>query len=188
VQGNIAVSDFLQPDFRPGIFVGQQGKFRTIISAAPFTEQFGQPVLNVKGTVAFQWSFFDDNGNFISTIVTSKGGPLTTIASTASASGYGFFRSGPAINGKDEVAFAALTADFTLDGIFTGPDPVADRVVVSGDTIGAGTVAPSSIQFCQGGINDAGEVAFIAMLDDPTAQFGFRFVVVRAEPLIENQQ
>ncbi len=32
-------------------------------------------------------------------------------------------------------------------------------------------------------INDKGEVAFTALLDDPTAQFGFRFVVVRAEPL-----
>jgi len=58
-----------------------------------------------------------------------------------------------------------------------------DRVVVSGDAIGTGTVAPSSIQFCEGGLNDKGEVAFTALLDDPTAQFGFRFVVVRAEPL-----
>jgi len=100
---------------------------------------------------------------------------------------YGFFNSGPAINNKDDVAFSASTADFTLDGIFTGPDPVLDRVVVAGDAIGAGTVASSSLQFCQGGINDSEEVAFIATLDDPTAQFGFRFVVVRAEPLQANQ-
>jgi hypothetical protein len=178
--GDIAVSEFLQSDFQPGIFVGQQGRFRTIISAAPFTEQFGQPVLNDKGTVGFQRHFFN-NGTFVSAIVTSNGGALTTLASTAS--GYGFFTAGPAINSQAEVAFAAITADFTLDGIFTGPDPVADRVVVSGDAIGAGTVASSSIQFCEGGINDAGEVAFITTLDDPTAQFGVRFVVVRAEPL-----
>jgi hypothetical protein len=38
------------------------------------------------------------------------------------------------------------------------------------------------IQFCKGGLNDKGEVAFIALLDDPTAQLGFRSVVVRAEP------
>ena len=56
------MSDFLQLDFRPGIFVGQEGKFRTIISAAPFTDQFGQPVLNDKGTVGFQRNFFDNNG------------------------------------------------------------------------------------------------------------------------------
>jgi hypothetical protein len=179
LHGDIAVSESLQPDFQPGIFVGQQGKFRTIIAAAPFTDQFGQPVLNDKGTVGFQRSFFD-SGNFVSTIVTSNGGPLTTLASTAS--GYGFFTAGPAINGKDEVAFSAITADFSLDGIFTGPDPVADHVVVSGDVIGAGTIAPFSIQFCEGGLNDSGEVAFIATLNDPTAQFGFRFVVVRAEP------
>ena len=106
---------------------------------------------------------------------------MTTIASTAS--GYGFFNSGPAINNKGEVAFAAITADFSVNGIFTGPDPVADRVVAPGDAIGAGTVASFGIQFCEGGINDSGEVAFIALLDDPTAQFGFRFIVVRAEPL-----
>jgi len=62
LHGDIAVSDFLQLDFRPGIFVGQEGKFRTIISAAPFTDQFGQPVLNDKGTVGFQRNFFDNNG------------------------------------------------------------------------------------------------------------------------------
>ena len=179
--GDIAVSESLQPDFRPGIFVGQQGTFRTITSAEPFTEQFGQPALNDKGTVAFQRNFFDTDGNFVSTIVTSSGGPLTTIASTAS--GYGAFNSGPAINNKDEVAFAAITADFSLNGIFTGPDPVADRVVVAGDAIGVGIVASFGLQFCEGGLNDKGEVAFTALLDDPTAQFGFRFVVVRAEPL-----
>lgn len=179
--GDIAVSESLLPDFRPGIFVGQRGKFRTITSAAPFAEQFGQPVLNEKGTVGFQRSFFDTEGNFVNTIVTSKGGPLRTVASTAS--GYGFFNSGPAINKEGEVAFSAHTADFSLDGIFTGPDPVSDRVVVAGDVIGAGTVAPSSLQFCEGGLNDSGEVSFIATLDDPSAQFGFRFVVVRAEPL-----
>ena len=175
------MTEALQPDFRPGILVGQQGKFRTIISAEPFAEQFGQPVLNDKGTVAFQRGFFDPDGNFVRTIVTSEGGPLHTVASTEG--GYGFFNAGPAINNKDEVAFSALTADFALDGIFTGPDPVADRVVVAGDAIGTGTVAPSSLQFCEGGLNDKGEVAFTALLDDPTAQFGFRFVVVRAEPL-----
>jgi hypothetical protein len=182
LHGDIAVSEALQPDLRPGIFVGQQGKFRTIISAAPFAEQFGQPVLNDKGTVGFQRGFFDNDGNFVRTIVTSNGGPLTTLASTAS--GYGFFIAGPALNSKDEVAFSALTTDFSLDGIFTGPDPVSDRIVVSGDVIGAGTVVPFGIQFCEGGINDSGEVAFIATLDDATVPVvGVRFVVVRAEPL-----
>jgi hypothetical protein len=181
--GDIAVTDFLQPDFQPGIFVGQRGRFRTIISAAPFTEQYGQPALNDHGTVAFQRNFFD-NDAFVSTIVSSEGGPLKTIASTADS--YGFFNSGPSINNHGEVAFAAFTADFSLDGIFTGPDPVADRVVAAGDAIGAGTVLPFSIQFSQGGLNDRGEVTFTAILDDPTAQFGLRFVVVRAEPIHGN--
>lgn len=181
--GDIAVAEFLQDDFRPGIFVGQQGRFRTIISAEPFAEQYGQPVLNERGTVGFVRNFFD-NGNFVSTVATSDGGPVKTIASTAA--GYGFFNSGPAINNHDEVAFHAFTSDFSLNGIFTGPDPVADRVVAVGDTIGAGTVF--SLQFSEGGLNDKGEVAFTALLDDPTAEFGFRYVVVRAEPLHGNQQ
>jgi len=180
-RGDIAVSDFIQPDFRPGVFVGQRGRFRTIASAAPSSEQFGQAVLNDRGTAGFQHSFFDSNGNFVSTIATGSGGPLATRASTAA--GYGFFTAGPDINNDGEVAFSAIVTDFSVSGIFTGADPVANRVVVDGDAIGAGTVSPFSIQFCPGGLNDKGQVAFIATLDDPTAQFGFRFVVVRAEPI-----
>jgi hypothetical protein len=153
-RGDIAVSDFLQPDFRPGIFVGKRGRFRTIVSADPSAEQFGQPVLNDHGTAGFLRSFVD-NGNFVSSIVTTDGGPVKTIASTAG--NYGFFNSGPAINDKGEVAFSAFTADFSLSGIFTGPDPVADRVVAPGDAIGTGTVAPFGIQFSEGGLNDRGK-------------------------------
>ena len=48
----------------------------------------------------------------------------------------------------------------------------------TGDKFDGGTV--SSITFCEEGLNDAGQLAFVANLDDPNAPFGFRTVVIRA--------
>jgi hypothetical protein len=176
--GDIAFDDSTQPDFEAGIFVGQEGSFRSI--AAPDPERsVREPVLNDGGTAAFETSFFDASGQFVTAIVTGNGGPLTTVVDTNGPFGAFGFRP-PAINNNNEVAFVAFPDDFESSGIFVGPDPKKDLVIATGDKLDGGIV--SSLLFCEEGLNDAGQLAFVANLDDPDAPFGFRSAVFRATP------
>lgn len=175
--GDIAFDESIQPGFDPGIFVGQEGVFRTIAApASDGSRSFQEPVLNDGGTAAFETSFFDENGQFVTAIVTGNGGPLTTVADTNGPFGFFGFRP-PSINNGGEVAFEAILDDFETTGIFTGPDPVADRVIATGDQLDGATV--SDVSFCEEGLNDAGELTFIATLDEVE---GFRTAVFRATP------
>lgn len=175
--GDIAFDETIQPNFDSGIFVGQEGIFRTI--AAPgsdFSRSFGEPTLNAGGTAAFETSFFDENEQFVTAIVTGNGGALATVADTNGPFGFFGFRP-PSINDGGEVAFLAILDDFQTTGIFTGPDATEDRVIATGDQLDGGTV--SNLSFCEEGLNGSGELAFIATLDEAE---GFRTAVFRATP------
>lgn len=62
--------------------------------------------------------------------------------------------------------------------IFVGPDPVADRVIATGDTLDGATV--QNLTFCEEGLSDSGQLGFVAQLEDPTSPNGFRMAVFRA--------
>jgi hypothetical protein len=180
--GDIAFDETIQPDFDSGIFVGQEGVFRTIAApASDGSRSFQEPVLNDSGTAAFETSFFDENGQFVTAIVTGNGGPLTTVADTTGPFGSFGFRP-PSINDGGEVAFLAILDDFQTTGIFVGPDATEDRVIATGDELDGAIV--SNLSFCEEGLNDAGEVAFIATLDELDGS-GFRTAVFRATPELE---
>ena len=162
-----------------GIFRGAAGLFTTIASEPGHS--FTAPSVNEAGTVAFGDTAFDSNGQVFS-ILTGSGGELTTIAdSTGPFSGFPF--RGPAINNDGDVAFKAeLDSDFFPgpSGIFTGPDPVGDRVIGTGDSLGARPV--SDIVFCENGLNTAGQLAFTAYFEDPVT-FERQVAVYRATPV-----
>ena len=61
-----------------------------------------------------------------------------------------------------------------------GPDAVRDRVVGTGDVLGGLIVR--SLRICEGGLNDHGELAFLATFDDPRVPDGVRIGVYRATP------
>lgn len=95
------------------------------------------------------------------------------------------FRSG-VINNGFRFAFSAFNSSYFAGdtGIYTGPDPVAHRVLRSHSDIDPllgkrVQQAPNSF-FCGLAINDRGQLAFTAMLDDG------RRVVVRADPVRDN--
>ena len=167
-------------NFDDGVFVTDGTGFATI--AAPDPDQsVGEPVLNDAGTAAFERSFFDPVQNeFVSEIVTGDGGTLTTVADTRGPYGSFGFRP-PALNNSGDVAFHATLDDFVTSGVFVGPDPVADRVVVTGDTLDGATVL--GVTFCEEGLNDSGQLAFVATLEDPSAPEGVRVAVFRATPV-----
>jgi hypothetical protein len=175
--GQIAFDETVQPNFGAGIFIGRQGSFRTI--SAPETDrQVREPTLNDAGTAAFETSFFDENGQFVTAIVTGNGGALTTVVDTNGPFGFFGFRP-PSLNNNGDVAFVGIPDDFQSTGIFVGPDPVADRVIATGDTLDGATV--TNLSFCEEGLNDAGQLAFIAELADPDS-FDPRTAVFRATP------
>ncbi|MBD2776859.1 DUF7453 family protein, partial [Iningainema tapete] len=83
-------------------------------------------------------------------------GILNAIANTS-----GQFRGfgNPVINNSGKVAFAATLA-LGESGIFTGADPVNDKVIASGDTLFGSTV--KSVRFSRQGLNNQGQIVFLA--------------------------
>jgi hypothetical protein len=177
--GDIAFDETIQPEFDSGIFVGREGSFRTIAAPDP-NRSVQEPVLNDLGTTAFETSFFDAAGQFVTAIVKGSGGPLTTVADTTGPFGFFGFRP-PAINNNGDVAFSAiLDDDFPNTSIYVGPDPKKDMVIGTGDRLDGATI--SNVSFCEEGLNDSGEVAFIAELTDRRAPEGRRTAVFHATP------
>ena len=173
--GDIAFAESI--DFDDGIFAGREGVFRTIEAPDPDVS-VQEPTYNDGGTAAYERSFFDEaNQEFVSEIVKNDGAQRTTVADTRGAFGSFGFRP-PAINSAGDVAFEARLDDFVTEGIFTGGDPVTDRVIGTGDTLDGRRV--QGLTFCEEGLNDSGQLGFIAMLEDADSPNGFRMAVFRA--------
>jgi hypothetical protein len=175
--GNIAFDESI--NFERGIFVVREGTFTTIAAPDP-NVSVGVPILNDAGTVAFERSFFDEvNQEFVAEILIGSGGPLTTVADTRGQFAFFGFRP-PSLNNEGDVAFHATLDDFSTSGIFVGSDPVEDRVIATGDMLDGSTV--QNLAFCEEGLSDSGELAFVAQLEDPDSPEGFRVAVFRATP------
>jgi hypothetical protein len=174
--GEIAFDERTDANFDPGIFVTEGAGFKTILE--PATHFFvDTPQLNDLGTAAFQTDFFDESGQQYLAIVTGNGGPLTTVADTRGPfASFGF----PSLNNNGEVAFEGEldSAVFPApEGIFVGPDPVADRVIGTGDVLDGEVV--TGVRMCHEGLNDSGQIAFTAEFTDPVT-FETRTAIYRA--------
>ena len=181
-RGDIAFEESVDGESIPGVFVTRGDGFRTI--AAPDPDVIvGRPNLNDRGTVVFHRFFNLEPGE---ELVKGNGGPLTVIADTTGpfqSFGHFFGFQAPALNDHGDVAFfAELDSDDSPApaGIFVGPDAVRDRVVRTGDVLGGLTIR--SLRICEGGLNDHGELAFLARFDDPSLPDGVRIRVYRATP------
>jgi hypothetical protein len=155
--GQIAFHEQLDEDFSSGIFLFDDDRFVTVADASGPLSSASDPQLNNVGVVVFR-AFLDSGG---SGIFIGSGGPLTTIADTTGP--FSFFGSRPSINDGGIVAFGA-SLDTGESGIFVGPDPVADRVILTGEKLRGSTVTNAFI--CSEGLNNAGEIVFVAQLAD----------------------
>jgi hypothetical protein len=170
--GQIAFEESLD-DFTNGIFLFDGAEFVTIVDqTSPLVEFASDPQLNNAGVVAFT-AFLDSNEQ---AILTGDGATLTVIADTSGPfSDFGFF-GGPAINDSGDVAFNGTLDGGFGTGIYTGPDPAADSVIEVGDTLGGSVVTNALV--CSEGLNNNGQVAFVAQLEDG------RTLIVRADPVV----
>lgn len=164
-----------RPSGGPGLFVGSGGSLTTIATTdlftagSPFRGFNVFPAINDAGTVAFEASV---EGDGVTGIFTGNGGPVTLVADSTGPLG---FLARAAINEAGAVAFLA-TLDGGGSGIFTGPDPVSDRVIGTGDTLFGATV--TNLGFFRDGLNNAGQIAFFARLSDGTVG------IYRADPFL----
>jgi hypothetical protein len=139
-----------------GIFVvAPGGAVTTIADASDGLTSPATSSLNNSGTVVFLAFAGSVRG-----IYTGNGAALTTVANDSGD--YRQFLFTPAINNNGMVVFNALLED-SRRGIFAGPDPVADKVIIVGDTLFGATV--SDVTFFRG-LNDNGDIAFLYSLEN----------------------
>lgn len=114
-------------------------------------------------------------------VFTEANGTVSPIAlSGLSGVEYSGFGLTAAINDADEVAFLASVIDsgnglYNFNGIFTGASPINDKVIQAGDSLFGATVL--DVGFSSFGLNNNGQIAFWAQLDDG------RQVIARADPV-----
>jgi hypothetical protein len=152
-----------------GLFIGKGGE--DFVTAADDTGRltgvlgFSDPSLNERGDVAFRAGTnedLDDNGSSTGGgVFVYAGGQLTTILEGTFVEYFGF--GDASLNNLGEVAFT-VEPTFGEQILVTGPDLVDDRVIGTGDALGGRTVA--GIVFTRDGLNDAGQLAFVAHFTD----------------------
>ncbi len=180
--GNIAFVESV--DFARGIFVGREGEFTTVVEPDPSDPSVGfeAPILNNTGTVAYKKTSFDETAQqSVEEIVKiDADGTSTVVADTRGEFASFGFRP-PSLNNNGDVAFLA-DLDSGGSGVFVGPDPINDRVISTGDALDGSTVR--NITFCEEGLSDSGELAFVVQLaDNPdTPEDDSRTAVFRATP------
>jgi hypothetical protein len=154
-----------------GVFTGKGGPITTIADTSGAFSAFwgGTGSINNTGMVAF--AAFLKTGE--EGIFAGDGAKITTIVDTTGP----FLRFGPhpSINNLGMIAFDGVLRAGS-EGIFTGPNPVGDKVIAIGDSLFGSDV--ETILFGAEGLNDAGQVAFLAGLRDG------RLVVARADPFV----
>ena len=162
------------PGSNSAIFARNGGSSTEIARNSPGVlgtfSNFGVPSINFVGEVAFSAGLQDLNrgvyvgsGGGPTNIIDSgnPGAPTTLIDTTGPFSNGASFN--PSINTAGTVVFAAALDAGGL-GLFTGPDPVADKVIRTGDLLFGSTI--NNLIFGNQGFNDAGQIAFLYFLDN----------------------
>ena len=139
------------------------------------------PSLNIFGRVAFT-GFRTVAGNQIQGVFTSRGGAVTTVADSRGPYGSSFGE--PSLNDRGEVVFTADLDEFDpggfpVQGVFTGRNPVADKVLKTGDMYEG--VRVSSVFTCAEALNNVGQIVMTVQSENPET-FEVRTFIVKATP------
>jgi hypothetical protein len=169
-----------------GIVVSNpDGTFRRIVDSNDGQFAVFDPSLNILGRVAFTGSRFVGDTQ-VQGVFTSRGGSVSTVADSTGP--YSFFGE-PSLNDLGRVAFTATLDEFgpngfQLQGVFTGSDPVADKVLQSGDTYEG--VPVTSVFSCSEALNNLGQIVMTVQSENPDT-FELRTFIVRATPRLPRQ-
>ena len=162
--GQVAFHGILQ-DGREGIFVGNGGAVTTIAdTSGPYASFSDAPAISDEGEVLFQATVKATSDTpEISGLFLSSAGHIKTVAdATGHYVSFGF---APAINAQGQIAFLGTTR-FGKVGIFSGTDSKLERVLAIGDDLDDSTVVDLSVLSFRTGLNNSGQIAFVAQLAD----------------------
>ena len=126
-------------------------------------------IVSVSDDIGLYYRLLRVNGGAATSITDTRSGPFLDLS-------FGGSRS-LTINDNGTIIFVATFKDVngvTQTGLFTGPDPVNDKVIATGDPLFGSVVG--SITFDRVGFNNQGQVAFRAALNNGNS------MVVRADP------
>lgn len=157
------------------IFTGNGGALTQLTDPSTIVG-VNQPVINSSGQVLFQALLSTGE----QALVRADGASLTFLVDNNGpyAGLFGPFV-GVGFNDAGQYAFSA-TLDAGGTGIFTGSDPVADRVIGSGDILDGSPIGFTRL-VRDGALNNAGQIAFWALFQDsPTT---FHATLYRADPV-----
>ncbi|MCW3055248.1 MAG: hypothetical protein JWN14_4418, partial [Chthonomonadales bacterium] len=169
----------IRRDGSEGVFVGKGGHITRIADTAEsFSFFLDSPAINDKGQVLFQAGFTDETGGqALGLFQSSEGKTRLVLDSNGAYRDFGFsFSSTPALNSNGQIAFLG-TLQSGHAGIFTGADPVRDRVIGEGDVLDGSTVSQFLPDSFRSGLNNKGQIVFFVRLEDG------RTGVYRADPV-----
>lgn len=158
------------------------GTFRRIVDSNSGEFAVFDPSLNIFGRVAFMGFTFVGDTQVLG-IFTSRGGEVTTVAdSTGDYASFGR----PSLNDLGKVVFAADLDEFgpngfPIQGVFTGSDPVKDKVLKAGDAYEG--VVVSSVFTCSEALNNLGQIVMTVQSENPET-FEVRTFIVKATPRV----
>ena len=177
--GHIAFQAALTPPSQlptvHGVFLHRDGvttRLADTTAGSPF-EAVDNAVLNARDEVAFHARLRRTEGQSYADEAIVVAQPDGTLAHIVDTLGPYAVLSHHDLNDRGRLVFEA-GLDGQDTGIFTGPDPDRDAVVRVGDLLNGSTVIGTGL----GGINDAGQVAFWAILADGSSG------IFRADPLV----
>jgi hypothetical protein len=155
-----------------GVFVQRGASVTRIVETSGPYHAFRAPSIGSRGRVAIH-ADVDSGGGEV--IISGRGGKLTVVAATSG--GFETFGAGSqSLNGSGDVIFTAVADGGSGYALYGGADPVADEIVGIGAELAGSQV--SHVETCGESLNDSGQIAFRAELDDG------REVIVRADPLL----
>ena len=152
---------------RNGLYVGSNVPLVEDGHALVAAVEAAPPAINDSGDVVFVGRLHDGTAHVLST----RDG--VNFADHSGSFGIGL-SDAFSINNAGQVSFTATSAGSI--GIFTGPDPAADKVLAAGDALDGSTVVTARLS--SDAINDAGQIVFWAELADG------RTGIYRANPVV----
>ncbi len=151
-----------------GIFIGDGETITEVANSDGEFDLFSNPDLNDEGTTAFLAQKDDGSRG----IYLNGYGETKLLADDSDI--FSFFNSEPALNNNGEVAFYAELDDGSA-GIYVASELGSSLVASVGDEIAG--VKIEGLVIVQDGLNDSGQIAFQAKLEDGT------FAIFRADPV-----
>jgi hypothetical protein len=159
--GDVVLHGILRSNSQDGIYVQSAAGVQAVASGVNGLVFFGNNAdINNNGLVAFVARTSADPAGTLSVYTGSSSVAPTLVASRSSFTS--ILDNGPAINDVGDILFQATSSGSSA--IFSGGNPLTDRVIGTGDTLDGGKL--TGLLFGRGMLNNSGNFVMYAEIDD----------------------